>query len=204
MTVKVRELLFSLLLLCLGNLTDLAAARPGNSPKPQQQGQAVQETAPVPLIKFQEGLLSVNVRNASWQTVLQEIERHTGIEIRIKGQLSGTLTHEFEGLPLERGLRRLLGHADHVFFYTTRTRQGTTTEILTAIWLFPREESTTREKQLADLSSEPAIERQKTITFPIKTAKSVPKKKAEPEFAQSANADEQEAKLDAELEPEAN
>jgi type II secretory pathway component GspD/PulD (secretin) len=157
------------------------------------------------MIKLQEGLLSVNVRNASWQAVLQEIERYTGIEIRIRGQLSGTLTHEFEGLPLEQGLHRLLRHADHVFFYTTSTRQGTATDILTAIWLFPREGSTTTGKQLAGLLSEPVIEQPKAVVSPVKTAKAASKKKkVDPGTEQAANVDEQEMKLDAELEPEAN
>ena len=99
MTVKFPEFLLSLVLLRLGNLTDLVAVWLGDSPKPQQQGQAIQETATAPIIKLQQGLLGVSVRNESWHAVLQEIERHTGIEIRIRGQLSGTLIHEFEGLP---------------------------------------------------------------------------------------------------------
>jgi hypothetical protein len=58
---------------------------------------------------------------------------------------------------------------------------------------------------LAGLSSEPAVEQQKVIAFPIKIAKTAPQaKKAEPETEQAADAHEQEAQLDADLEPEAN
>ena len=204
MAVKIRKLLLALLLLCLGNPTDLASARPGDSPRSQPQGQAVQGMALAPIIALQEGLLSVNVRNASWQAVLQEIERLTGIDIRIKGQLSGTLTHAFDGLTLERGLRRLLRHTNYVFFYATDTSQGTTTEILTTIWLFPQDSRTTGE-QPPSLLSDPAIEQYKATGSPVKTAKEASKKeKIEPRTEQAANADEQEVELDAELNRETN
>ena len=76
---------------------------------------------------------------------------------------------------------------------------------MTTIWLFPQEESTTTERPLASPSSEPAIEHQKVIAFPIKIAKAASQdKKAEPETEQAADAHEQEAQLDADLEPEAN
>ena len=45
MAVKLRQLLLSLLLLCLGNSADLASARPGDSPRSPPQGQAVQGAA---------------------------------------------------------------------------------------------------------------------------------------------------------------
>jgi hypothetical protein len=80
----------------------------------------VQDTiaaTPYPVVEFRGGLLSVRVRNSLWEAVLKEIERQTGISMRLVGLPAGTLTHEFEAVPLEKGLRRLFCDANLVFFY---------------------------------------------------------------------------------------
>jgi len=63
--------------------------------------------APPAVRAFQGGRFSVEVHHAPWDAVLQPLERLTGIEILVRGPLIGTLTHTFEALPLEQGLRRL-------------------------------------------------------------------------------------------------
>jgi hypothetical protein len=115
MTVKFPAFLRSPRLLGWENLADLTAARPGHSPTPQQQGQAVQETASAPISTLQEGLLSVSMRNASSEPVLPESNGTAGIRIRLRGQLSGTLTHAFAGRPLGRGRHRFLRRANPVY-----------------------------------------------------------------------------------------
>jgi hypothetical protein len=205
MTVKFPAFLLSPRLLGWGNLADLTAARPGHSPKPQQQGQAIQETASAPISTLQEGLLSVRVRNASSEPVLPEIEPHTGIGIRLRGQLSGTLTHAFAGRPLERGRRRFLRRANPVYVDTTRKGQDTATEVPAAIGLFPQEGHTAAGNQRTDYRSAPALEPQQAIAFPVKTAKVAPEAKpAEPETARAVEADAQEVEFNAEREPDAN
>jgi hypothetical protein len=92
---------------------------------------------------------------------LQELERHAGIGIRVLGSLSGTLTQEFENLPLEQGLRRLFRNTNHVFFYTRDRTPGGAAETLTRVWLFPEEGSTEVDQQThSPLAMAAAIEPQ--------------------------------------------
>jgi hypothetical protein len=76
--------------------------------------------------------------------VLKEIQRQTGIMIHVKGRIAGTLTQEFEDLPLERGLRMLFREANLAFFYTA----GASTATLAHVWLFPREGITAAERPI--------------------------------------------------------
>jgi len=90
-----------------------------------------------PVVEFRGGLLSVRVRDSSWEAVLKEIERQTGISIRVMGVPAGTLTHEFNALPLEKGLRRLLRDANLLFIYSSG--KDPSEAVLEHVWLFPKE-----------------------------------------------------------------
>jgi len=63
--------------------------------------------------------ISVSLRAVPLVTVLTEIARKTGIEIRfVNPELHSTATADFERLPLEKGLAQLLRKHDYAFFYT--------------------------------------------------------------------------------------
>jgi hypothetical protein len=146
-------LLLALLLCGMEPLVAIAAAGPGDALKPREPGQAAREATPRPLMTLQGDRLSVRVRNTPWAAVLQELERHTGIPIRVTGPLAGTLTQEFERLPLEQGLRRLFRDANFLFFYAKGAEGGTAAEQLIRVWLLPRERSSREEQQIRRASS---------------------------------------------------
>ena len=131
------------LLFGLGSLTVIPSiqSRDARSLDPQV-------AAPRPMIEFRGDLLSVSVRNTSWEAVLKEIERQTGISIEVAGVLSGTLTQEFQSLPLEKGLRRLFRDANVLFFYTKETKENVAPEVLVRVQLFPKQGGVQGERQV--------------------------------------------------------
>jgi hypothetical protein len=69
------------------------------------------------LIHFDRGRLTVKLREAPIKTVLEEIGRRAGIEIAFPGSLTENISMEFDNLPLEEGLRRLLKGKNSAFTY---------------------------------------------------------------------------------------
>jgi hypothetical protein len=136
-----RALRIALTLCCWGILTGAAACL-GADPPPQARAQEARAAAPRPVIEYHGDRLSVQVHQAPWAAVLQELERHAGIQIQVKGTLAGTLTQTFESLPLEQGLRRLLRDAHLIFFYTSGPTGSSATDQLTRVWLVPKEDRT--------------------------------------------------------------
>jgi hypothetical protein len=57
----------------------------------------------------------------------------------MKDSLTGTLTQEFDALPLEQGLRRLFRQVNTAFLYAPGLHAGATTAQLTQVWLVPRD-----------------------------------------------------------------
>jgi hypothetical protein len=131
-----------------GSLAAIAWARPGDAPKTRDQGQATREATLRPAIELHGDRLSARARNAPWAAVLQELERQTGIPIRAVGPLTGTLTHEFEALPLEQGLHRLFRGANLVLFYAPGATQRPAEDRLIRIWLLAKEGSPTAEQPI--------------------------------------------------------
>jgi hypothetical protein len=130
---------------CLGILTSLAAALPAADLPPHPPEPQTREEAPRAVITFRDGCLSVSTHGAPWEEVLQELERYTGVQIRVKGPLAGTLTQAFEALPLERALRRLFREVNTVFFYAPGLPPDTSVGRLAQVWLWPREDQTVAE-----------------------------------------------------------
>jgi hypothetical protein len=101
---------------------------------------------PQSVIQFQEGLLSVQIRDAPWAEVLHTLERQAGLTIQVKGQLAGTVSLEFEALPLEQGLRWLFRDADALLVHTPGTQEGGTPQIMIRVWSFSKEGATAPSK----------------------------------------------------------
>jgi hypothetical protein len=121
---------------------DLAADPPAADPPPQPLESETREEAPRVVITFRDGRLSVSLHAATWEEVLSTLQRHTGIQIRVDGPLTGALTQEFEALPLEEGLRRLFRNTNVLMLHSRGMAQGAATESLVEVWLFPREGDT--------------------------------------------------------------
>jgi hypothetical protein len=137
-----RALMIFVMLFALGSLIAVPSVHPG-----KERSQAPQGASPRPMIDLRGDLLSVSVRNTPWEVVLKEIERHTGISIDVKGVLTGTLTQEFQALPLEQGLRQLFRDANVMFFYAKGTKAHAAPETLVRVWLSPRQGGVREERQ---------------------------------------------------------
>ena len=155
--MRFRALPLALLLFFIGNLGLAAFARPLDSLTSHEREPAQPMERSQLVIEFHSDHLSVQARHASWEAVLQELERHTGIKIRLKGPFPGTLTRAFEAMPLEQGLRRLFREANLVFFYAKEAQAGAPTGHLTEIWLLPKERHTVAGKQPSPPASEAPV-----------------------------------------------
>lgn len=60
-------------------------------------------------IEVDEGLLSVEVSDAPVTEVLEAIGEQAEFELKVRGELGETARQAFEGVPLEDGIRRLVG-----------------------------------------------------------------------------------------------
>lgn len=101
--MRLRALPLALLVFFIGNLGLAALARSPDSLTSHEREPA-QPMEPFQLvIEFHSDHLSVQARHVPWEAVLQELERHTGIKIRLKGPFPGTLTRVLEAMPLEQG-----------------------------------------------------------------------------------------------------
>jgi hypothetical protein len=79
------------------------------------------------LIHVADDLLTVKLQGVPLETVLREIERRTTIGIFRAGPLTQHITIEFQALPLEEGLRRLLrGHGWMMLHTSSGMQQGST------------------------------------------------------------------------------
>lgn len=74
----------------------------------------------MPGIDYKDGLLSVSVSNKNFQQVMEVVSYKAGIEIimPMSESAAGELTVNFENLPVEKGLKKLLKGKNYVFLYT--------------------------------------------------------------------------------------
>jgi len=90
-------------------------------------------------VDFRNGLLKVSVRKQKFHEVLDEVAQKAGIRIVIDKSANEDLTLDFDYLPLEKGLKRLLRGRNYVFIY----RSGEGVEFvqpsrLTKVLIFPK------------------------------------------------------------------
>ncbi len=65
-------------------------------------------------ISVVDGRLSMDVRDASLSRVLRAIAVKAGFALDIAGQLDSKVSASFENIPLERGLRRIVGRSSYI------------------------------------------------------------------------------------------
>jgi hypothetical protein len=68
-------------------------------------------------VHFRDGHLRVSVENQKFQEVMHEVGKKAGIRIVINDTTDKDLTIDFDYLPLEKGLKRLLREKNYVFIY---------------------------------------------------------------------------------------
>ena len=89
-------------------------------------------------IEMQSGRLSVSARDIPWSAFLPELEQQTGIKIRVKVQLHGKLSADFQHLPIEDAIRRVFRDMSVAFFYSRGGSGSSKSGKLTEIWLWPK------------------------------------------------------------------
>ena len=72
---------------------------------------------PAFVVRAKNNTLTLRAANAPLQDVLNEIVDQLEIPLVVHGELKGLLSAEFSEVPLEEGLKRLIGGFNHVFIY---------------------------------------------------------------------------------------
>jgi HEAT repeat protein len=97
---------------------------------------ALERPNPPLWMDFREGRLSMQVREGSWESVLQELRHRTGIRLHLHLRLEGPLSVSFNDLPVERALRRLFGpEANFIFQYPAPHTADTASDQPTQVWV---------------------------------------------------------------------
>lgn len=68
-------------------------------------------------VEFRDGLLTLDVRDAPLDDVLRTIGKKAGFEVVIKVDLSTPVSRSFAAMPLDQGIRRLIGETSFVMAY---------------------------------------------------------------------------------------
>ena len=71
-------------------------------------------------IVFEEGVLSVSLKEADLEEALKEISRQAEVKIEFTPPLKERVTVEFVDLPLKQGLRRLLKNQNYFFIFSKK------------------------------------------------------------------------------------
>ena len=101
-----------------------------------QMALAVERPSPALWMDFREGRLSLEVREGSWGSVLQELRQRTGIHLHLHLRLEGPPSISFSDLPIERALRRLFGpEANFIFWYPAAHSANTASDRPTEVWV---------------------------------------------------------------------
>ncbi|TVM04156.1 MAG: hypothetical protein CV087_01800 [Candidatus Brocadia sp. WS118] len=69
-------------------------------------------------IKFSNGQLSAKLKNSPMEKVLKEIMSQSGAKIWLNDSIDGTVTIEFQSLPIGEGVRRILKDKNYAFVYS--------------------------------------------------------------------------------------
>src|SRR5262249_51061522 len=87
-------------------------------------------------VAIKDGKLSVNAQGRSLRSVLNEISRDACVAVTGAGSVDDSpVSVQFQDLPIDEGLRRILTHYDTFFFY----RAGQSgPPMLAAIWIYPK------------------------------------------------------------------
>ncbi len=76
-------------------------------------------------IKFNDGQLSVRLKNSPLEKVLKEIMLQSGARIWLHDTIDTTVTIEFQNVPVGEGIRRILKDKNYAFVYAPHeTREG--------------------------------------------------------------------------------
>jgi hypothetical protein len=94
----------------------------GSSYSPTAKGEEV--TQPSMVVNVEQGLLSVDARNAPLGDVVEAIAKQAGFQLATKGDLDTPVTWSFANVPLNDGVRRILSNISSVMVYAPSENGG--------------------------------------------------------------------------------
>ena len=68
-------------------------------------------------VKFENGQLSVKLKNSPLEKVLKEIMSQSGAKIWLNDSIDTTITIEFQNLPIEEGVRKIIKNKNYAFVF---------------------------------------------------------------------------------------
>lgn len=83
-------------------------------------------------IKFSNGQLSAKLKNSPLEKVLKEIMSQSGARIWLNDSIDGTVSIEFQSLPIGEGVRRILKDKNYAFVYSSHDRKEGKLSIVSA------------------------------------------------------------------------
>lgn len=94
-------------------------------------------------VRFHNNRLAVKVDNTSVEQVMRKVAEQAGIMVTIYGRLDRRISTDFNNVPLETGLRKLLARLNTSFLYVTyETDSGQKQSILEKVFIFSDGQST--------------------------------------------------------------
>ena len=106
-------------------------------------------------VNIQRGLLTVDLRDAPLAEVLRAIGERAGLKVAIDGEASSLVTESFAGVPLEEGIKRLVGDASLVFKYAASPGDASAVA-LSEVWIYVRSPGD-QEVTGADVNEQPDV-----------------------------------------------
>lgn len=105
-------------------------------------------------VHFRDGHLRVSVENQKFQKVMDEVAQKAGIEIVINHTADEDLTIDFDYLPLEKGLKKLLRGSNYMFIY--RSGEVPRSVRLVQVLVLPKPEGWTMAGPVGIIENRPA------------------------------------------------
>jgi len=120
----------------VGSAQQSGQSQPGSRATPDVQTHASGPSDQQVSVAFKDGQLSVRVQNGSLERLTDDISRQAQIPIVLSENVgSQSASVNFQKLPLDKGLRRILARYDAFFFYGVDEHDSSS---LKAVWVYPK------------------------------------------------------------------
>ncbi len=131
---------YNLVSIAVGIFLLLPAMVQAKNPTPAQPG--VRSSHSIPVVRFDDGHLTVKVRNIPLRELLKEVAWESGLALVLLSPLQDRIDIEFHGLRLDNALRRILRHRNFVVEYGEQAdKAGKSVVIRPAkLWVFGNED----------------------------------------------------------------
>ncbi len=96
------------------------------------------------LIEYNRGLLTLSVENVNLKHVLTAMAEETGITVWYPRDLEKPITTEFNDLPLQQGLRRILRGMNYALIYSPSTNDKKRGEVPAGVYVLSKQSSRSR------------------------------------------------------------